>query len=60
MITDPAKLSTRLPSFVPENIGHWIEMLPGKVVTVLAGFGAETISQDFWGITERDTSNSGL
>ena len=32
-----------------------MEMLLGKVVTVVAGFGAETISQDFGGMTERDT-----
>ena len=30
-------------------------MLLGKVVTVVAGFGAETISQDLWGMTERET-----
>ena len=30
-------------------------MLTKKVVTVSAGFGAETTSQDFKGMTERDT-----
>ena len=42
------------------DIGHWIEMLLDKMVTVLAGFGAETISQDFGRVTARDTHpNSG-
>ena len=54
------RLKARSLSLVLWSIDHWKGMLLGKMVTVLAGFGAETTSRDSGRVTERDMHpNSG-